>query len=287
MQIYGTKTWQVYAPTQPLPYSDEMVGKENPNLTVPQSTLDSPVLKDLKMAEGDFLYMPRGFIHEAECSAEPSLHLTLTVPSHDFTWAKFVTQAVENTLRSHLLSRHAVPVSVANGGVLDKASADKFKEVMDLVTHCTPEQAQGSFVAKMENHNQRQDHMMRPDNPMWDFKLTGHLRPANPMRMAPGMDMEVVNDQEEQPALLVKNGPRTLTLRINSEHVAIFEAVRQAQGMFRVGELPGDGFSQVCVCKLLIAKEVLQIGEPKEPSPDETTHETNEITNQVNLVALD
>ena len=117
---------------------------------------------------------------------------------------------------------------------------------------------------------------MRQDNPMWSFKLSGHLRASNPMRMAPGMDMEVLNDGKEPTALLVRNGPRTLQLKINAEHVEIFEAIKQTEGMFRVGQLPGDGFSQVCVCKLLISKEVLQIGEPKantelkNPTPSET-----------------
>ena len=68
-----------------------MVGKENPHLKVPQATLDSPLLEDLKMAEGDLLYLPRGFIHQAECTEEASLHLTLTVPSHDFTWVSVYT----------------------------------------------------------------------------------------------------------------------------------------------------------------------------------------------------
>ena len=53
-------------------------------------TLDGP---------GDLLYLPRGWLHEARTqSNQLSLHPTLTIPSHDFTWAKFCSHALSELL---------------------------------------------------------------------------------------------------------------------------------------------------------------------------------------------
>lgn len=79
---------------------------------------------------GDLLYLPRGWLHEAKTgSNQLSLHLTLTVPSHDFTWAKFCGHAISELLMEqtgplrNMVStcwgereRRQVPAAVAMGG---------------------------------------------------------------------------------------------------------------------------------------------------------------------------
>ncbi|HXJ84048.1 MAG TPA: cupin domain-containing protein, partial [Candidatus Methylomirabilis sp.] len=74
LQISGRKHWRVYAPTRLHPLRAD-VGK------VPTPTAQ-PVWDSI-LADGDAIYLPRGWWHVAFPVNEPSLHLTVTVlPSH-------------------------------------------------------------------------------------------------------------------------------------------------------------------------------------------------------------
>ena len=97
LQLEGQKAWRVYGPA-PIPYPapDEQVGKHG--LPVPPAAVaSSRLLFDATLHEGDVLYIPRGFVHEATTGADaPSLHLTLALPSHDWSWASLAAAAAAN-----------------------------------------------------------------------------------------------------------------------------------------------------------------------------------------------
>ncbi len=70
LQVAGRKRWRVYPPVleRPLPAQ-----KWNAAM---REGLEAPVV-DVELAAGDTLYLPRGWPHEAETSAEHSLHVTV------------------------------------------------------------------------------------------------------------------------------------------------------------------------------------------------------------------
>eukprot|EP00933_Yihiella_yeosuensis_P029056 TRINITY_DN22780_c0_g1_i1.p1 TRINITY_DN22780_c0_g1~~TRINITY_DN22780_c0_g1_i1.p1 ORF type:complete len:501 (-),score=101.36 TRINITY_DN22780_c0_g1_i1:235-1710(-) len=94
IQVSGSKKWKVYAdPPVPFPYPSEQVGKSDA-YPVPEHTLDKPLM-EVTLHEGDVLYMPRGFVHEAFTSEdEASLHLTLALATHDWSYASVVSEAL-------------------------------------------------------------------------------------------------------------------------------------------------------------------------------------------------
>ena len=47
---------------------------------------------------GDVLYVPRGFVHEATTQNEASLHLTVAVPSYDWTVSRVLCDALQTRL---------------------------------------------------------------------------------------------------------------------------------------------------------------------------------------------
>jgi hypothetical protein len=113
LQLQGSKTWQVYGPDPAngaLVYGDEVVGKANP-----VSELGDVLLSDLRLEQGDVLYIPRGFVHEA-CtpteSVKGSLHLTITVPTHDFTLGAAALRIMETAMRSDFRSRSALTMQI-------------------------------------------------------------------------------------------------------------------------------------------------------------------------------
>ena len=93
LQLEGSKEWQLYAPPPvPFPESDEQVGKHG--RPVPASAVAPSCASTVTLVAGDVLYLPRGHVHEAATNdAAPSLHLTIALPSHDWSWASLATAA--------------------------------------------------------------------------------------------------------------------------------------------------------------------------------------------------
>lgn len=102
MQIKGPKTWKIYAPSTDLP------------TTYTQLTEEPKLLQEIEMNSGDFLYMPRGVIHEAFTSAVATIHVNFSCkPRYGFhLLADLVKEAEKNDVFfrktiPHLLSSEA------------------------------------------------------------------------------------------------------------------------------------------------------------------------------------
>jgi hypothetical protein len=70
LQVYGKKYWRVYEGGRPHPLKDDIV----PNTEVPEK-----VAWEGTLADGDALYIPRGWWHEASGVGEVTLHLTFGI----------------------------------------------------------------------------------------------------------------------------------------------------------------------------------------------------------------
>lgn len=70
LQVFGKKYWRVYEGGRPHPLKDDIV----PNKTAPDQVVWEGMLED-----GDALYIPRGWWHEASGIGEVTLHLTFGI----------------------------------------------------------------------------------------------------------------------------------------------------------------------------------------------------------------
>ncbi|HVG25593.1 MAG TPA: cupin domain-containing protein, partial [Thermoanaerobaculia bacterium] len=70
LQLYGKKYWRVYEGGRPHPLKDDVA----PNDELPQKVVWEGLLQD-----GDALYLPRGWWHEASGVGEVTLHLTFGI----------------------------------------------------------------------------------------------------------------------------------------------------------------------------------------------------------------
>lgn len=70
LQVYGKKYWRVYEGGRPHPLKDDVA----PNDQVPQKVVWEGTLED-----GDALYIPRGWWHEASGVGDVTLHLTFGI----------------------------------------------------------------------------------------------------------------------------------------------------------------------------------------------------------------
>jgi len=84
LQVAGEKRWLLYDPLLELPLKHQ---RWSPALGEPGEPAD-----DLTLRAGDTLYLPRGWLHQAETSATDSLHLTIGITA--YTWLDAVRAAL-------------------------------------------------------------------------------------------------------------------------------------------------------------------------------------------------
>ena len=101
LQVAGSGVACVRAAAGRAPVPSRQVD-ETPALAVPASALaDANVVVDRTLRPGDVLYVPRGFVHEASTgAAEASLHVTLAVATHDWTWSRLLAGVLANRMDS-------------------------------------------------------------------------------------------------------------------------------------------------------------------------------------------
>lgn len=71
LQILGSKKWTIEKDRRAFPHRDENIAKDERDMR--------GELHEFTLAQGDIIYIPRGFVHAAECGDEPSLHITFGV----------------------------------------------------------------------------------------------------------------------------------------------------------------------------------------------------------------
>ena len=85
LQVAGEKRWLIYEPLLELPLKHQRYSKA---LGAHGEPTD-----DLVLRAGDSLYLPRGWLHQAETSASDSLHLTIGIAAH--TWVDAARGALD------------------------------------------------------------------------------------------------------------------------------------------------------------------------------------------------
>ena len=85
LQVAGEKRWLLYEPLLELPLKHQRYSRALGDHGEPTD--------DLMLEAGASLYLPRGWLHEAETSATDSLHVTMGIAAH--TWLDAVRGALE------------------------------------------------------------------------------------------------------------------------------------------------------------------------------------------------
>jgi ribosomal protein L16 Arg81 hydroxylase len=145
LQVHGRKRWQIHAPTQEQPL----------DAGVPPRPDGAPVW-DGMLEEGDVLYLPRGWWHQAEPVNEPSLHLTIGIsPMHGLNLLGWLA----SRLRRHsALARRNIPA----GG---RARAEHIAALQALVAASLTEAAMEDFLHEAADHHHGHPELQLPRAP--------------------------------------------------------------------------------------------------------------------------
>ena len=105
LQVVGSKSWNIEKQRRVFPGKEDKMDDEGREL---RGDVDSFVLE-----QGDLIYIPRGFVHAAECGLEPSLHITLGVSG--VFWEDLLHAAVKAATVKDERLRAALPIGFARG----------------------------------------------------------------------------------------------------------------------------------------------------------------------------
>jgi ribosomal protein L16 Arg81 hydroxylase len=152
-QLVGSKNWQVYQKVPvPFPYPHEQVGKQG--VEVPNEVLTGPVAVSTTLRPGDVLYMPRGFVHQANCSDCLSFHVTVALATHDWSLAGIMSMATKTILTRSVDYRKSVLPVFTDSDV--KGLQDQIDTAMSMIREeVTAENLLRSLKDRLEQHNQR------------------------------------------------------------------------------------------------------------------------------------
>jgi hypothetical protein len=106
LQVLGSKHWTIEKEPRAFPGKGDKMGQAGREF---RGELTSFTVK-----QGDLIYIPRGFIHAAECETEPSLHITIGVVAFFFEDLLNATLKAAIHREKHL--RRALPMRFMNCG---------------------------------------------------------------------------------------------------------------------------------------------------------------------------
>jgi lysine-specific demethylase/histidyl-hydroxylase NO66 len=141
LQLFGKKRWQVFAPSQRLPlefvprltFEDDRAalrrgrGRESGNVS---ETQPGPPAIEALLEPGDCLYLPRGFLHQADAQDEASVHLTIGI--HVLTWLDLLSVSLSQAASRNDDLRRALPVGLFRDDINRDKFATEFRERVQL-----------------------------------------------------------------------------------------------------------------------------------------------------------
>ncbi|HEY1603031.1 MAG TPA: cupin domain-containing protein [Pirellulales bacterium] len=122
LQIAGSKRWQIFPPSRPLPHRSQTF--------TPVGFVLPPPLLELELNPGDFLYLPRGYVHAAHTSQDHSAHVTIGITV--YTWIELIGE-LANASKEIAELRTALPPGFAAREDLKETLCRNLVHCLDLM----------------------------------------------------------------------------------------------------------------------------------------------------------
>lgn len=250
LQTHGSKDWFLYEPWYELPTEAREARNYLRKLPTPPAPENPEPTQQIRLRQGDFLYLPRGVPHQAVATDETSLHLTVGI--HTLYWVDLVKAAVELTMLDDRELRRALPPGKWFDGEPGPEMAETFREL----THRAFEGARGLLGEALgtlaDYHLNLQSYP--PDGHLEQLSRSEELGEASLVRRRSGVGSRLGE----------LNGAASIRFPDNEVQgpPMISEALRfiHSHKRFRVAELPGlDAQSRVVLTRRLVKEGLLQV----------------------------
>lgn len=200
-----------------------------------------PPISEFALEAGDLLYMPRGFLHEAWTTDEPSTHVTVGL--HVVRWLDLLSVALAQVSNRDVRFRQALPTG--------PDARNELKELFSSLVEVFARQANLKDAAE-----ELASSFVQSRQAVGDGTLAGSI---------PTADIDGNTLLEHRPGLLCRFAQNGGAVGIVSAHSALWmppgfdEALRfiAATREFRAGEIPGQMTDN---SKLSLARRLIQDG---------------------------
>lgn len=139
LQTAGKKHWRVYEDPLELPSDrvvdgrDDLFNTRPQNRTVPAEPVPDDLTPslDVTLEPGDFLYIPRGFYHDARTTGDLSMHLTVGI--YVLTWHDATVKALASLFEERPRLRQALPPGFATGNAGESELQERTEEIIQEI----------------------------------------------------------------------------------------------------------------------------------------------------------
>ncbi|MEV0459724.1 cupin domain-containing protein [Catellatospora methionotrophica] len=239
LQVAGVKHWQVHEPVYPDPLERQPWGGHADEVTA--SATGAPYL-DHVLAEGDVLYLPRGWLHSAAAVDRTSLHITLGLrrPTRYSIVESLLGLAAEDPeLRAGL----PLGLDLTDPAALAPHLAATVQALQDAVAKADPDD-----VARRLRAGQWTAHRPAPIGPVAQAAFAEALTANSRVQPRPGLHLALGRHR-------VELADRTVSYPDECD-----QAVRAllAGPAVRVGDLPGlDEQSQLVLVRRMLREAIV------------------------------
>ncbi|HLJ11755.1 MAG TPA: cupin domain-containing protein [Planctomycetaceae bacterium] len=237
LQLEGVKRWRLYDRVEVLPAAD--------SLGTPKLPLGNA--REVCLEAGDFLYLPRGHVHEAYTQDALSLHLTIGV--NVYRWSDLLHHALSAASRQDMRFRGSIP-----GGALPDDSGDAKQRFKDLLAALAQEEfSESLFSPALQSLGDQffGELTMLPGRQFGD--TTDHVQ----------IDLETVLERSRETMCRVVDSDQGAAIEFPGNRVAgpprIASSLRFISNAerFSVREIPGDLNDEA---KIVLARRLVREG---------------------------
>jgi len=258
LQVWGSKQWTVYNSPTHLPYTEEMLGKEQ---AVPEHLI-GPKELDFTIQPHDVLYIPRGYLHEAATSTEPSLHITLTVPTSDYCWGVPTVKHLNTELRTGPLSaplRSLCQASLAEcldgpAALKEEELDGKLQEIFSgFLSKLNADAVLQGFERRMDKTNSGQEQQFAQLS-----EGSGNVVITRNKRVRLMYGVTCLCEEGGHEAIFGRADGRSMRMQITTSASKLIRSLTDTPQWVR--DLPcSDSFERLCILHVLLDVGVIQV----------------------------
>jgi ribosomal protein L16 Arg81 hydroxylase len=237
MQITGAKEWTIFNSPIRLPLAGQPY---DPNLHPAGAATMSFMLQ-----AGDFLYIPRGFLHHARSADEISVHVTVGVLP--YRWSDVMLEAIAQLCLSDPAFRRALPVDLGKRD-FDLAAARRI--FADLLARVSAQASPDGVLDRLANEFVVSRSALVPGQ-LAQALQSPHLSSADEVGARPA---SIYRIQTQGDQISIKSHGREITLPVEA-HAALTFALENER--YCVRDLPGDFDDET---KIILVKRLIDEG---------------------------
>jgi ribosomal protein L16 Arg81 hydroxylase len=218
LQVEGSKKWSIEKERRAIPKKVESMGDDGREL---QGELHTFTLN-----QGDLIYIPRGFVHAAECGAEHSLHLTVGVSG--VYWEDLLQGVVAAITTRDPEMREILPFHFMEGGR---------EKLLNGLKKVVREIQDEKFLAEIVD--EFMDACIKQYRMDVSGQVTEFLKPL-------ALQITDVVGPRRGTVYRIHPGEDSIRLLVGTRNIAFLDIFKEALGYamttpsFAIGELPGD-----------------------------------------------